>query len=325
MTLQNIQEIEFRYPPFKFIKETDSATGKTYFKNNSANINNVAIKTADKTVQIYQIESISVLPGNALRQNSNYAYLVVQNKGKKDATNKVFLCFKLEPGNESSLDVFNGRIGINRLEIATENPSSTIQLSADRKIIILDSPVKIDKIPVLSKFHNIIGSTDLTFNTITISNVKQVTTKASCSTVPDTLDNVMSEKQQRIIHAVMLCLTLLITAGALVMQTQANNISILINNALLGLWFLLVIIVAPTAQKLKTVEMAQTVLVVKYLVLNIAIFALILNYSELKKSLSNQSNLINKIKEFILAKNEKTIQLIVILLGIVYTMILFST
>lgn len=297
-----LQIVEFRYPPFKFKKSTDAVTGKAYFENiSSPPITNLAIKTDTTTKPKYSLNSISIVSGRFLLQAPNDIYLVTKNVSKSGTP--VFLCFKLVQGS-NGLDVFNDITGIKRIDIDAaiqSAPSNNIIVNAAENIIILDAPVTIDKMPLLSKYHNIITQDLGQIKNMQLTSVKQVKTTADCETVSL---NSLPKKQRITIHVIMICITFLVAVGAFVYKAGLTGVPPLINKVLLVLWGLLVFIVVPIAKNSKKINnaLAQTILVTKYLVTNIGIMLMVLNWGFLKISLSNISytNLFYTNKNFVL-------------------------
>lgn len=318
-----LQIVEFRYPPFKFKKSTDAVTGKAYFENLSdPPITNLAIKTTTTKTE-YSLESISIVSGRFLLQAPNDIYLVTKNVSKSGTP--VFLCFKLVQGS-NGLDVFNDITGIKRIDIDAaiqSAPSNNIIVNAAENIIILDAPVTIDKMPLLSKYHNIITQELGQIKNMQLTSVKQVKTTANCETVSL---NSLPKKQRMTIHVIMICITFLVAVGAFVYKAGLTGVPPLINKVLLVLWGLLVTIVVPTAKYSKKINTAlkQTILVTKYLVTNIGIMLMVLNWGSFKLGTATIStNMAYLIKEWVFNKIINVLYLIGAVVGIYLTGALF--
>jgi hypothetical protein len=279
----SLQQIEFRFPPFKFSIET-AAADKKYFKRYTSKITNVAIETSDGVKKTYKLDTISVVSGGALMQPVDSIYLVTKNISIKDlSTHTLYLCFKLDYGKEG-LDVFNSTTGIEKIDIGSamyKAPSNTVSISDNKQIIIVDCPVHISKPPLVSKYFNIIENTSTKMNTQTLDKVTHVLTTASCK--PKSASG-LTEKQALITHGVMIILSFLVIVGAWVGKTTvAPNIS-LINTVLFVFWFLLVVIVyslVDNPKKLNKTALGQTALITKYLVFIIASVLTIFNQQTL--------------------------------------------
>ncbi len=295
-----LQLLEFRFPPMKVETTKDSATGKRYFKNVSSKVANVVTKTSNNITNKYELDTISLVSGRLLLQAPNDIYLVAKNT---DSNNKsLWLCFKIVE-SYGGLDAFNSQATMLTIDIDAaikSAPSNTIQINTATNVVILDSVVMVDKLPLLSKYHNIIPVSLSGLRPTTIDSVKQVKTTASCKPASD---NAMPEKQKLVTHTIMILITFLVTVGVFVFKSSNTNqltnpfnnqinINNLITKAIFVLWFLLVAIVAPMAANIRNKEMAQTAVVVKYLVLNFGIVVTVLNWSTIKEYWNRKENLI---------------------------------